>query len=85
MANQRSTFAKRRREQELQDRARAKQERRAAKKVDGSSSKGPQIAWDEAVVAVITDPNAPLVTPGDPLESPADADADPHEDTAGDD
>ena len=48
MANQRSTFAKRRREQELQDKARAKQERRTAKKDEQRTTKGPQIAWDEA-------------------------------------
>ncbi len=60
MANQRSTFAKRRREQELQDRARAKQERRAAKTDEERPTKGPQIAWDEAHV-VTTD----AVPPGD--------------------
>jgi hypothetical protein len=54
MANQRSTFAKRRREQGLQDRARAKEQRRAARKNDPRPS-GPQIAWDEAVRAVVSD------------------------------
>lgn len=49
MANQRSTFAKRRREQGLQDRARAKQLRRAARRNEPRPVSGPQIAWDEAV------------------------------------
>ncbi|MGE0546131.1 MAG: hypothetical protein AB7O24_00075 [Kofleriaceae bacterium] len=49
MSNQRGTFAKRRREQELQERARAKQERRNARKSEPRTSKGPEIAWDEAV------------------------------------
>jgi hypothetical protein len=48
MANQRDTFAKRRREQELQQRARDKLARRAARKNDPGTG-GPQIAWDEAV------------------------------------
>jgi hypothetical protein len=48
MANQQSTFAKRRREQELQARASAKQERRAARRNEPRTGGGPQIAWDEA-------------------------------------
>ena len=65
MANQRSTFAKRRREQELQDKARAKQERRTAKKDEQRPTKGPQIAWDEA--HAVTDnalPGDGTTTPG---------------------
>jgi hypothetical protein len=49
MANQRGTFTKRRREQELQERARAKHERRASKRNGPRTTGGPQIAWDEAV------------------------------------
>jgi hypothetical protein len=49
MANQRGTFTKRRREQELQARARAKHERRATKRNEPRATGGPQIAWDEAV------------------------------------
>ncbi len=66
MANQRSTFAKRRREQELQDRARAKQERRSAKKDESRSTKGPQIAWDEAHAVTDSDlpPDGSQATPG---------------------
>jgi len=48
MANQRGTFAKRQRETDLKDKARAKEARRAAKKAEQSTTKGPQIAWDEA-------------------------------------
>ncbi len=55
MSNQRGTFAKRQREQELKDRARQKAERRAARRSDPSiGGGGPQIAWDEAVRAVET-------------------------------
>lgn len=47
MANQRGTFAKRQRETELKDKARAKEERRAAKRAEVRPSKGPEIAWDQ--------------------------------------
>jgi len=49
MANQRSTFAKRQREQGLKNKANGKQARRAAKKDQTKTTKGPPIAWDEAV------------------------------------
>ncbi len=45
MANQRGTFAKRQREMDLKDKARAKEARRAAKKDENRSTKGPQIDW----------------------------------------
>lgn len=62
MSNQRGTFAKRQREQELKDRARQKEARRAARRSDpGMSGGGPQIAWDEAVRAVVT-PDAPTAS-----------------------
>jgi hypothetical protein len=48
MANQRGTFAKRNREMKLKDRAKEKAERRAARKADTGTTKGPQIAWDQA-------------------------------------
>lgn len=57
MSSQRATFAKRQREQELKDKARAKEARRAdraARRSDPNMSAGPQIAWDEAVRAVET-------------------------------
>jgi hypothetical protein len=57
MSNQRATFAKRQREQELKDKARAKEARRvdrASRANDPNNPGGPQIAWDEAVRAVET-------------------------------
>ena len=55
MSNQRATFAKRQREQELKDKARAKEARRAQRAERRTDSNGgPQIAWDEAVRAVET-------------------------------
>jgi hypothetical protein len=47
MANQRSTFAKRSREMKLKDSAKAKVERREARKSQKSDTKGPSIAWDQ--------------------------------------
>ena len=55
MANRKATFAKRQRETDLKDRARAKDARRAQKRNDVSDTKGPQIAWDEAVRPVVSD------------------------------
>ena len=57
MSNQRATFAKRQREQDLKDKARQKEARRAeraARANDPNAASGPQIAWDEAVRAVET-------------------------------
>ncbi|HEU0032861.1 MAG TPA: hypothetical protein VFQ53_19650 [Kofleriaceae bacterium] len=51
MANPRATFQKRQREMGLKDKARAKQERRAAKRTEIRTTKGPEIAWDEQVFA----------------------------------
>jgi CCR4-NOT transcriptional regulation complex NOT5 subunit len=58
MANRKATFAKRQRETDLKDRAKAKGERRANKRVEVRDVKGPQIALDEAVQAVVTDETA---------------------------
>ena len=63
MANQRDTFAKRRREQERKDKARAKQERLAARRSEVRVTKGPQIAWDEAAPTNVGDDDAPAGTP----------------------
>jgi hypothetical protein len=71
MSNQRGTFAKRQREADLKDKARAKQERRAAKRAEVRTTKGPQIAWDEAVV-----PGEEGVVPGG-TEDPAPGTPDP--------
>ena len=62
MANQRGTFAKRQREMELKDRAKQKEARRIARGNDAPrDTKGPAIAWDEAVHAVVT-PDAPTTS-----------------------
>jgi len=63
MSNQRATFAKRQREADLRDKARAKQERRAAKRSEVRVTKGPEIAWDQAVQPAAPDPDAPAPTP----------------------
>lgn len=55
MANRRATFAKRQRETDLKDRAKAKDERRSQKRNEVKDTKGPQIAWDEAVQAVTSE------------------------------
>jgi hypothetical protein len=55
MANRRATFAKRQRETDLKDRAKQKDERRSQKRNEVRDTKGPQIAWDEAVQAVASE------------------------------
>lgn len=66
MSSQRGTFAKRQREQELKDRARAKAARRAARRSAPTMGKGPEIAWDEAVRAEFTpEPSEGSVVPTD--------------------
>jgi hypothetical protein len=70
MSNQRATFAKRQREADLRDKARAKQERRAAKRNEVRVTKGPEIAWDEAVRPV-EDSDAPAPASDDPAPDPA--------------
>jgi hypothetical protein len=73
MANQRGTFAKRRREQELLERARAKQARRVARRNEPRTAGGPQIAWTEMVMpgdtdaASLPDPTGPDAAEDDPL------------------
>ena len=56
MSNVRPTFAKRNRETSLKDKARIKEERRAAKRQEVRTVKGPEIAWDEAVREIDSDP-----------------------------
>lgn len=75
MGNQRDTFAKRRREQERKDKARAKQSRLAARRAEVRVTKGPEIAWDEAARADLSaddvaagappPPESPDTAPGD--------------------
>jgi hypothetical protein len=70
MANQRGTFAKRQREQDRKDKARAKQERLAQRRENAPTTKGPQIAWDEAVqVNTTADPPPPPPVPTDDVPS----------------
>ena len=61
MGNQQTTFAKRQREADLKDKARAKEARRAMKKErdEVRGTKGPEIAWNEAVHAVYSAPPPP--------------------------
>jgi len=60
MANRKATFAKRQREADLKDRAKQKEDRRTQKRTEVRESKGPQIAWDEAVHAVTSDELPPV-------------------------
>jgi hypothetical protein len=61
MSNQRPSFAKREREMKLKDKARAKAERRAARKADPRSGSGPEIAdTNEAMESLANDPPTPI-------------------------
>lgn len=61
MASQRPAFAKRDREMKLKDKARAKAERREARKANPRAGKGPPIEADEpsSDASAGTDPAAP--------------------------
>ena len=59
MATQRPAFAKRDREMKLKDKARAKAERRAARKAAPRPGHGPPIEGDEAAGVVRSDTDAP--------------------------
>ncbi|HET7506675.1 MAG TPA: hypothetical protein VFK02_36895 [Kofleriaceae bacterium] len=61
MANRKATFAKRQREADLKDRAKQKEDRRNQKRGETRETKGPQIAWDEAVHAVSTSDDLPAL------------------------
>ena len=67
MANQRTTFGKRQREQNRKDKAKAKQERLEARRASSNGQKGPPIAWDEAVQVETSDDtnDAPPAPPTD--------------------
>src|SRR4051794_25908005 len=47
--NRKATFAKRQRETDLKEHAKQKEERRANRRANPKATKGPEIAWDEAV------------------------------------
>lgn len=65
MANRKATFAKRQRETDLKDRAKQKDDRRNQKRGEVRDVKGPAIAWDEAVYAVTTPDEPPVVVDPD--------------------
>ncbi len=71
MANRKATFAKRQRESDLKDHARAKEARRAARQDAPRTEKGPQIAWDEAVYPASPAPEDGTASPADPNADPA--------------
>jgi hypothetical protein len=48
MSNRKATFAKRQRETELKDRAKAKEARLAERRAQPRTTKGPEIAWAPA-------------------------------------
>jgi hypothetical protein len=74
MSNRKATFAKRQRESDLKDKARAKEARRVERRgAPNKDSKGPQIAWDEAVHQ--TDTPLSEVPGGDGSAPPPAADA----------
>lgn len=62
MSSQRPSFAKRDREMKLKDKARAKAERRAARKAEPRTGHGPPIATDE--------PGGEAAMAGDPGPGP---------------
>lgn len=72
MANQRTTFLKRQREADRNDKQKAKEQRLAAARSGEKTTKGPQIAWDEAVTeqdSALTSDKPPATTSGN-LSSP---------------
>jgi|GEM_PF-2151863 len=82
MSNRKATFAKRQRESDLKDKARAKEARRVERRgAPNKDSKGPQIAWDEAVHETDTplsevpggdgSPPPPAADPAAPAPAPA--------------
>lgn len=73
MGNQGSTFGKRQREQNRKDKARAKQERLAARRADVRVGKGPPIAsFAEAYAPIMVGSTAPddSMPPGSAISAP---------------
>jgi hypothetical protein len=80
MSNRKATFAKRQRETDLKDQARAKEARRLERRSTPKVGKGPEIAWDLAVnpTTVVSDivvQHAPV--PKDDQATPDNAPDDP--------
>ena|ERR1700733_294690 len=75
MANRKATFAKRQREMDLKDHAKAKEGRRMARRASPKDSKGPEIAWDSVFVPEAPVPgeivDAPPATPADAASAPS--------------
>ena len=72
--NRKATFAKRQRESDLKDHARAKEARKAARQNTTRTGKGPEIAWDEAVYPTAPGPDdAPSETSTNPSDDSADS------------
>lgn len=72
--NRKATFAKRQRETDLKDRQRAKEARRTERKSQPKDTKGPQIAWDEAVHQTDTPlEDVPGGVPAEPMAETSDA------------
>jgi hypothetical protein len=74
MANRRDTFAKRQREADLKEKARAKLARRMAKRTEVRTTKGPEMAGVDEVQFIISGGASPMVSPGSPVAA---TDADP--------
>jgi len=70
MSNQRPSFAKRDREMKLKDKARAKAERRAARRAEPRTGHGPPIATDESVVPAASHDAAPDPSPASASPQP---------------
>ncbi len=80
MTNRKATFAKRQRETDLKDKARQKAMRREQKRTEVRVTKGPEIAWDEAVHE--TDSGALPPTDAPPTDDKATPSPDPHRPSA---
>lgn len=84
MAKRDSTFAKRQRETELKERARAKAARRADKANQPKTTKGPEIDWSVAVypagVDAPADAPVPVPAPDDDSDNDNDSDNAPGDD-----
>jgi hypothetical protein len=71
MATQRPAFAKRDREMKLKDKARAKAERREARRTTPRTGKGPPIAVDEPAGDAASDAGPTTTTEGAAVAAPA--------------
>lgn len=71
MANQRTTFLKRQRESDRNDKAKAKEQRLAAARSEVKKTKGPQIAWDETVTETDSSLEQPAPTTPTTTTTPA--------------